>query len=174
WAQLHPDEVSAIIGLDPAVPAAYDLLEISPNMQLNMLYLISRLGLSRWMPDEELNTTLPLMASQDLSEEEKDQYRAIFYRSSLTRDMLNELKEVNANAKKVAEDGIPSDIPMYFFISEDQDVLIEGWKDTLMDYLSDAETNNHRALDTGHYVHHEKGREIADEIRIFMDGLEQE
>src|SRR5699024_9517587 len=49
WAQKHPEEVKAIIGLDMAVPAAYEHLDI--NMFLVHLgAFAANTGITRWIP----------------------------------------------------------------------------------------------------------------------------
>ena len=50
WAQKYPHEVKAIIGLDPCTPETIPLLPQPNRIQLNLMYFISRIGLSRLMP----------------------------------------------------------------------------------------------------------------------------
>ena len=66
WAQKYPDEVKAIIGLDPCTPETIDLLPEPQKLQLQFMYFISRIGLSRLMPESEVGENLPLMKSYEL------------------------------------------------------------------------------------------------------------
>ena len=174
WAQLYPTEIKAIIGLDPAVPEAYDLIELPSNAQLGMMRLITGVGFSRLMPKEDLEKTLPLLSSDVLSNEEKTQYQSLFYKRSLTKDMVNEAKAIRSNVETVSEAALPTSTPMHFFISSEQDELLPGWQTALTDFLSNLDNHGHTVLETGHYVHHEKSETIAAEIRTFLDALIQD
>ncbi len=89
WAQKYPDEVKAIIGLDPTTPGSIDLMPEPNKTQLYFMYFISRISLSRLMPESGIGDNLPLMKSEELSEKDKNQYLAVFYKSAFTKDMLS-------------------------------------------------------------------------------------
>jgi len=168
WAQKYPDEVKAIIGLDPCTPESIDILPKAQKIQLYSMYLISRMGLSRFMPESDVEENFPLMKSSDLAEEDKLQYMAVFFKSSVTRDMLREIKFLEENAQTVNNEETPFDIPMYFFISGDQESIAPGWGEVLTGYLSHISTGKYQKLETSHYVHHEKADTIALESKKFL------
>jgi pimeloyl-ACP methyl ester carboxylesterase len=172
WGQKYPDEVKAIIGLDPLTPETVAILPEPQNPQLYLMYFISRIGLSRLMPEAEVEDTFPLLKSDLLTMEEKQAYLANFYRTSLSRDMLNEIRYLDDNAKQVAENGTPADTPMYFFISDGQEEVAKGWKASLTTYLSKITISESMQLNTGHYVHYEKAEIIAEEARAFIKEIE--
>lgn len=171
WAQNYPDEVKAIIGLDPSIPEAIEVIPKPNKIQLYFMYLISRIGLFRFLPESEVGENLPLMKSDDLSDEDKEQYMAVFFRSAFTKDMLREIDYLKENAKTVADKETPVDIPMYFFISNVQDANVIGWKETLTNYISKITYGEFMQLDTGHYVHYDKAGIIADEAKRFITDL---
>ena len=172
WAQKYPHEVKAIIGLDPSVPETYDLLPQPNDAQLGILHFISKIGLTRLIPESDLIKNLPLMESDDLSEEEKKQYKALFFRSTLTKDMLREAECLKENSRIPGNGEIPQNTPMSFFISQQQDQMVDGWKDALILYLSKIDKKDFMILDTGHYVHHEKAELIAKKLRIFLSEID--
>jgi pimeloyl-ACP methyl ester carboxylesterase len=171
WAQKYPDEVKAIIGLDPSIPETVDILPEPQKLQLYFMYFISRIGLSRFMPESEVGENLPLMKSSELTEKDREQYLAVFYKSAFTRDMLNEINYLNDNAGAVAENETPVNTPMYFFISDAQEVTVAGWKEALSSYLSKIAVSEHMNLDTGHYIHYDQSGIIADEARAFIEKI---
>jgi pimeloyl-ACP methyl ester carboxylesterase len=171
WAQKYPDEVKAIIGLDPCTPETIDLIPQPQKIQLNFMYFISRIGLSRFMPESEVGENLPLMKSNELSEEDKNQYLAVFYKSAFTKDMLREINYLKDNAETVAKNGVPINTPMYFFISDDQEASAIGWKEALSDYLSKITIGKYMQLATGHYVHYDKADIIAEEAKAFLEEI---
>ncbi|NSW51342.1 MAG: alpha/beta hydrolase [Anaerolineae bacterium] len=168
WAQKYPDEVKAIIGLDPCTPETIDLIPEPQKIQIYLMYFISRLGLSRFMPESEVGENLPLMESDKISEEDKNQYLAVFYKSAFTKDMLREINYLKVNAETVANNEVPINTPMYFFISDGQEANVTGWKEALTDYLSTNFFSKYMHLATGHYVHYEKADIIAEEAKAFL------
>lgn len=88
WAQQYPDEVSAIIGLDMAVPAVYDNYPLNPPL-IDWLHAIASLGLTRWFPKI---VDKGLFKHNQLTEQEKSRYRAIFHRRPLSDNVVQEVK----------------------------------------------------------------------------------
>ncbi len=172
WAQRYPDEVKAIIGLDPLTPAAAEILPAPNQIQLAAMYLISRTGVSRFMPESDLEANFPLLKSEDLTDEEKQRYTAAFYRSAFSKDMLREVAFLENNFRAVAERDLPTETPMYLFISTGQDADVDGWKAGLLDYLSPISAAEYNELSTGHYLHYEKSELIAEKALAFLAALE--
>ena len=174
WAQKYPEEVKAIIGLDPAVPDIYvnSSFELPQKSRLSIMYFISRMGLSRFMGQKDLEVNLPLLHSEELSNADKEKITAMFYRSSLTKGMLNELDYIQENARKVQVNGIPINTPMYFFIAEESSIsIISEWEEILSEYISEINIGQIKVIKSGHYIHHNKSSIIADEINSFLNYL---
>ncbi len=166
WAQKYPDEVSAIIGLDMAVPQYYD------DMKINMLLMrvsgmASRIGITRLLPGIAESDAI---RHGTLTEEEKEIYRAVFYSRTATVPMLNEAEAVKENAKKVGDMEIPG-IPMLLFLSNGSGGTgfeKEAWRQTAIEYVSRAEQGEYIALDCPHYVHNYEYERIAEETAAFL------
>lgn len=172
WAQKYPEEVVAIIGLDPLTPAAVAALPEPSMAELNVTHFVSRIGLSRLMPEEDLGTVIPLLALDELDDAERRQYVAVFFRSAVTTPMLDEVRHLNTNAQLVAEREVPAGTPTYFFTSSEQEAVAPGWLDALTGYLGQAKTGRHLHLETGHYVHYEEADVIAGEIKAFLRDID--
>jgi hypothetical protein len=84
--------------------------------------------------------------------------------------MLAEVKATQANARLVAAEGIP-DVPFYFFISNGEGQAVDNWGEILVSY-AEAAGGEYRMLDVGHYVHNEATDVIAEESRVFLEGIE--
>ncbi len=172
WAQIYPDEVMAIIGLDPSVPDfVQQSIELSQKTTLYLMYFVSRIGLSRFMGRSELEGFLPLLKSVDLSPEDKERYLAMFYKSAYTKNMLKEVEYLTDNAKKVKDNDAPIHTPMYFFISSGEELPVADWRELLTDYVSQVDFGQYKYIESGHYVHYEHADLIADEIKIFIEEL---
>lgn len=167
WVQKYPDEVVAIIGLDPAVPEAYDVMEIPSSPSIAAAAIFARTGMIRLVPS--IVESSAAIRSGHLSDEDMATYESLLYRRTLTSNMIDETKQVQANAGKVRESGVPVEVPMYFFISDGNEIGISNWREILYDYIGQLEHGKHLFLDVGHYVHAWEPEIIATEIDDFIN-----
>lgn len=167
WAQKYPDEVSAIIGLDMSVPAAYEEMEISGPL-LRLLQFGGAIGLTRFIPGLSDSAAI---RSGALSGDEQDIYRAIFCRRTMTEDMVNEALCAKENAKTVAAGGTPQ-VPFLLFCSDGSDgtgFSKEDWRAIQAGFAAGCPDAQLIELDCGHYVHDMEYQRIAAEIRDFLN-----
>jgi pimeloyl-ACP methyl ester carboxylesterase len=170
WSQKYPEEVKAIIGLDPAIPVVYENTSnlLSQKGKLNFMSFILRIGVSRFMDKTTLKKNLPLINSGELTKVDENKMIALFHRSSITKNMLNEVDYIQENAEKIKNKGIPVNTPMYFFVSDGSEVIFPKWEEKLTNYISNVNIGRIKYLNSGHYVHHEKADLIANETKIFL------
>lgn len=166
WANRYPDEVAAIIGLDPATPPIYEIMP-PPRLMLSLVAFTGRTGLLRLAPF----ICRGAAAANHLTEAETAAYCSIMYRRTLTADVLAEIEVTQANAQLVAAEGIP-DVPFYVFISNGDGLPMDNWGEILAAYV-EAAGGEYRMLDVGHYVHNEATDLIADESRTFLQQIER-
>lgn len=169
WAQQYPNEIKGIVGLDMAVPESYKNYQINGFM-LNASSLGSTVGIPRFFPaivDDSAS-----IKYGTLSEEEKNLYRAIFYRRTLTKTMISEVNEIKMNAEKVNKNGIP-DVPMLFFISNGDGTGWDKnkWIDTQISYIKTKDSNKYIKLNVGHYIHNIEYDKIAEESSKFIKDI---
>ena len=165
WAQQYPEEVEAIIGLDMAVPKAYEDYKINMSM-LKISQFAARIGITRILPSISESDAIKYGTLTDI---EKEIYRAIFYEKTATTTMLNEVKCIKENAKTVQNNGVPQ-VPMLLFVSngigtgwnEDE------WRGYQNSYLENVEKGKLINLDCSHYIHDYEYNTISEEIRVFL------
>ena len=162
WAQKYPDEVEAIVGLDMALPRAYDNFDFSKTELFEKLAVIGReLGIVRFYYSDN---SLP----QALSKEEKALYRAIGCKIAVNDSVINEGFAIPDAVRMIDSAPVP-DIPMLMFVSDGKETGVENWLDIQMEYasgLSDAAVVD---LNCGHYVHNYMQEQISKEIRDFIN-----
>lgn len=168
WANNYPDEIQAIVGIDPAIPRAYEYIPIPPISVLRALSALGNMGITRWIP-AVVNS--PVMESGYLSEEEKQIYASVVHRRTLTANMLEEVRRARDNAQTVQMGGLPVDTPMFFFISDGKEVGVDGWRELLTTYAEQLENAQYQFLDTGHYMHHHEPLTIVEQMKVFIDSL---
>lgn len=170
WARLYPDEIAAIVGLDPAVPQAYDNYSMPSKVVLNLSAFAANSGLTRLFPS--ICNDSAAIQYGSLTDDEKEVYRAVFYRRTATSTMLRELENIQENAKKVNEMGSP-EIPMLFFISNGEGTgwEKEQWQKHLIEYISAVPKGQQVLLDCGHYVHDYEFDTIASQSKDFLSNI---
>ncbi|MFP3897007.1 MAG: alpha/beta fold hydrolase [Anaerolineales bacterium] len=161
WANRHPKEVTAIIGLDPAVPPIYEIMP-SERMMVAVASFIGRTGLLRLAP----SICLESPAASYLTEAEMSAYCSIMVRRTLTADMRAEVEAVQANARRVAAEGMP-DVPFYALISNGDGVPVDSWREVLAAYV-EAAGGQYKMLDVGHHLYAQAPHLIAKDIRAFL------
>lgn len=165
WAQQYPEEVEAIVGLDMAVPKAYEDYKINMPM-LKISQFAARIGITRFLPGISESDAIKYGT---LTDTEKEIYRNIFYEKTATTTMLNEVKCIKKNAEIVQNNGVPQ-VPMLLFVSngigtgwnEDE------WRGYQTSYLENVENGKLINLDCPHYIHDYEYNTISEEIRIFL------
>lgn len=166
WAQTYPDEVEAIVGLDMSLPRAYDHFDFDGIVFKERLVGIARkLGLARFFYTDG---SLP----QALSKEEKDIYKAIGCRIAVNEDIINEGQAI-PKACKTIDSMIKPDIPMLMFVSDGKETGIENWIDIQKEYASELSEVKLIELDCGHYVHNFKQRRISNDMKEFIESLNE-
>lgn len=166
WAQLYPDEIKAIIGLDMAVPAAYENMNINKTL-IRLGTLAARTGLTRWIPNLSESDAI---IYGNLTEEEKELYRVVFYRRTLTKNMINEIDYIKTNARKVT-DNEKLTVPMLLFSSNGQETGFDEkeWVDIQENFVHENDQRTLIKLDASHYVHNIKYERIAKDSIEFIE-----
>ncbi|MFJ6209171.1 hypothetical protein [Lysinibacillus sp. NPDC092081] len=168
WAQVYPNEVKAIIGLDMAVPTAYKDYDINmPLVHLNAF--AANIGFTRWFPSLSESDAIKYGT---LTDEEKELYKVIFYRRTVTKNMVNEIKHIKENAEKVGAAGIP-DVPMLLFSSNGQGTgwNEDEWNGFQKEFISKHKDGTLIKLDCSHYIHDIEFKRIADGSEKYIESL---
>ncbi|MFP4078907.1 MAG: alpha/beta fold hydrolase [Candidatus Izemoplasmataceae bacterium] len=155
WSEQHPDEVKRLVGLDIAIPPVV-AKEGNPSIvERNVQYMVGRLGVARFMEEEDLDETLPLITHACFSGEEKEEIETLFHANMFNRDTVRESKTIETNAKKISREDVPSDLEVSLFLSE-ENMEAYGISESIYEgYFEGQDVYEAHSLDTYHYVHHE-------------------
>lgn len=159
WVQNYPDEISGIIGIDMAVPDAYDKeynLIISKTM-MTLGRASVKLGLLRIPGIYPLNEA-------PLTEKEAKQQRLLMHRNAVNPVYIAEGQKVYENAQTVKTGAISC--PVLMFCSDGTEIG-DFWIPTQEKF---AEENQAKIIcfDCGHYIHYYKSEEMVDHIESFL------
>jgi alpha-beta hydrolase superfamily lysophospholipase len=100
WVQCCPNEIKAIIEIDPALPIHYETWDI--NYSLKRMKFYSKL-INKWLKFLRpiVASNLPPLKNGILTKQDKKACKAISNHRILTNDMINETLVVKENAKKI-------------------------------------------------------------------------
>lgn len=165
WAQQYPEEVSAIVGLDMAVPGAYEDYKMNMPM-LKLSQFVARMGIIRLLPGVAESEA---MKYGTLTEEEKEIYKAVFFSRAATTTMMNEVSSIKENAALVESAGVPQ-VPMLLFVSNGSGTgwEEEAWCNYQKDYIQGVSDGRLVELNCSHYVHDHEYEYIAEEMADFI------
>lgn len=166
WAHKYPNEVSAIIGLDMAVPQYYDSMDIN----------IPLMKLASWAAYMGVIRLIPGISESDavkygtLSDEEKEVYKVRFLQPHCNCN--NDKRNPNGlrKAEKVNKMGVPQ-LPILLFISDGSGGTgfdKETWRKIPIEYISQVDDGKYIELDCPHYVHDYEYETISERIREFL------
>lgn len=166
WEQKYPNEVSTIIGLDMAVPDAYENFEID-MLTIKLGQFASKVGITRMIPQIANGDAVKFGT---LSDSEKDIYRAVFYSRTATDTMIDEVTHIKENAK-VVSNGKMHTMPILMFCSNGNGTgwNEDTWKNIQSKYISNCTRGKMIELDCSHYIHDHEYEKIANEIKVFLD-----
>ena len=164
WAQEHPEEVEAIVGLDMALPRSYDGFDFGVAPRLGKIAAAGRrLGIMGLFYGE---AALP----SGLSDQEKALFRALANRIAINETIVNEGYAVPAAVAKIDAAAKP-DIPMLMFASDGSQTQAKNWVQLQHDYAASLSNAAVIELGCGHYVHHFESERIAKETKTFLRTL---
>ena len=162
WQQCYPEEVEAIVGLDMAVKETYANFTPS-SVMLFASSLAARAGILRLIPGTSESDAIKYGT---LTEEEKNIYRAIFYRKTQTTNMVNEIKTIRENTYKL-DDASNVKVPVILFSSNGSGsgFDVDYWLQCQENFINDVPQGQQIQLDCTHYVHDIAYEQIAKVIK---------
>ena len=169
WAQKYPNEVTAIVGLDMAVPEAYENYKINISL-IKLGEFAANIGLTRWIPSLAESDAIKYGT---LTAAEKELYKVIFYRRTATKTMINEVQQIKASAVKVSKNGMVN-LPILNFSSNGKGTGWEEdqWRRSQSNYIEGCANGRLIKLNCSHYIHDIEYDKIAREIKAFIDSLQ--
>ena len=169
WAQTYPEEIEGITALDIAIPGYHEESGYSIFLDKAMMFLVNS-GLFRLVSSDNLEYAI---RSDHLTDEEKQQYKALMYARRGSSTMLHEAEWCQKNMKTISDNGAP-DVPMLFFISKQQgNIQFPNHPEKYIQLYHDFTGNKQEyiELECGHYVHIDEPDFVTDKIKQFIEEL---
>ena len=158
WAQNHPEEVEAIVGLDMVVPEFYDGFDFPGTIRYEKKAATARkMGLIRFYYND---SALP----RDLSDEDRRIYKALAAKKAVNVDVINETLAIPEACEEINSKPKP-DLPMLMFHSNGTGNLGQA----PVNYAADLSNCSVIELDCGHNVHYTEYEQISLEMKKFFE-----
>jgi pimeloyl-ACP methyl ester carboxylesterase len=167
YAQRYRGEVSAVVGIDPTVPAAHARSTGPSGMPLHALGTALRVtGLVRTF------YTLTGLAEPDgnaYTADERAQIRAMTIWNFGNAGVSDETNRTGSNASALHGISYPERLPVLEFLSSESIASDPNWLPSHQEQLSNVQHHEIVVLDGGHYLHETQSKAMADKITAFLD-----
>lgn len=176
YANKYPEEVKAVIGIDPTLPQALQYFgESAPTMPQYMGY-ISLTGVSRLATYINPKNYLPIAEEGTYSEDNLTMTRAISAWKGYNKNVIDEINEIKNNVDKTAPLKFPRALPVLFFTTKEDRVNQDGKSKTAFyqTQLTKSSASKIIALEGQHYLHWTRSKEISQQVQEFTDALTDE
>lgn len=169
YANEYPNEVEAVIGIDPTFPQALEYFhEAAPTMPSYFSFLaptgIARIAL--FLNDDNF---LPLAEEGTYSEENLTMTKAISARNGYNKNIVEEANAIQKNGEKTKDLSFPSQLPVMIFMKEDDKVTEDGksMETFYNQQVSSVENKRLITLKGHHYLHWTNYEKMSEEIKEF-------
>jgi len=173
YANTYPQEVEAIIGIDPTLPKALSYFgETAPTMP-NFFSYVAQTGIARLalylFPDK----FLPLAEQGTYTEENLKITKAISAWKGNNGNVVDEANKINNNINKTVDMEFPSNMPVLFFTTKEDKVSKDG-KNNVTFYktqLTSSPASKIITLEGHHYLHWTRYKEMNKEVNAFIESF---
>jgi len=166
YADRYPDEVSAVIGIDPTVPSK-DASATDPGSGgINWGWLLDVTGVVR-----AANTILPDLAEPTSDAYTADERRRMRLMSIWTFGnpaLADETRRIGSNATALRGITYPDTVPVLVFLSKDTLDTQSDWVARHEDQLRNVRRQEIVVLDGPHYIHWTQSKAMAEKIKGFL------
>ena len=176
WANTYPDDVKAVLSMDMGVPelAVEQSKEIGEDKRLaqldkshKLLQKIAKDGFFAKLIKSKTENVSGLMTGNELTDEEKQVYRRLFYKNIANREYYEESRLMTDNAKKAADTGALK-CPCCFFISNMKTLSKNlSWRKFRQDFAEKCGGEVHLS-DKGHMMYALIPDEMAETFDRFL------
>ncbi|WP_423802981.1 alpha/beta fold hydrolase [Paenibacillus dendrobii] len=163
YVNKYPDEVRAFAGIDSSVPTQAGM---DVEFPITTFKLLKQSGFGRLM----LKLGSDPYAGLPFDEETKEQMRMITLKNMYNESTLNELGNISSNFKGAGHSTFPKELPLILFVDAGN-TSNEGWIPLHEEQVKNSVQGKMVTLEGGHYLHHLRSKEIAENFRQFMQEI---
>ncbi|GAB3031709.1 alpha/beta hydrolase [Parafrigoribacterium mesophilum] len=166
YANRYPSEVTAVIGIDPTVPAAQADTASFTGGGINVEKIIATIGLVRAVVS--VAPTLADPSSHDFTPAELEQMRLMTIWNYGNSAVADETARMGSNAAALNGVTYPDDLPVLNFLSTDSIATIPNWLKAHENQLANVRHHEIIQLEGPHYLHWTQAKTLATKITEFV------
>ncbi|SES12611.1 Pimeloyl-ACP methyl ester carboxylesterase [Psychrobacillus sp. OK032] len=169
YANKYPDEIKAIIGIDPTLPGALEYFDESAPAMPKYMSLIAPTGIARLVLYSNPEDFLPLAEEGTYSESNFKLTKILSAWKGYNKNVVEEANEIKNNIDKTKELSFPSDLPV-LIISKEEEKVDEEVKSNETFYQSQLHNDTFHKLiilEGHHYLHWTQYKEMSKQINEF-------
>jgi hypothetical protein len=169
YANTYPEEVKAIIGIDPTLPQALKYFNESAPAMPNYLSYVAPTGIARVAVYLNSDDILPIAEDGTYSNENLRMTKVISSWKGYNRNVVNEANEIKENIEKTAAMVFPSDVSVMIFTTKDNKNKEGKSKITFYrDQLDNGAENKLISFEGHHYLHWSRSKEMSEAVNEFI------
>ncbi|WP_413378433.1 alpha/beta fold hydrolase [Paenibacillus taichungensis] len=161
YVNKYPNEVNAFVGIDSSVPTQGGTDDPFPT---DVYKLLKKSGFYRLLmklaPDQ--------LVAPAVDDETREQIRMLSLKNTFNPNNLSEGENFDPNFKAAENLTFPKDLPVIFFLQAN-DTETEGWIPLHEEQVKNSVHGKVMTFEGGHYLHHTRSKEIAENFRKFMN-----
>ena len=164
WAQKYPEEVLALVGLDPATPEVYRTFNLNRSLQQ-----LESIHSPEWKRQLLFFWTVRSMLSRYPARLRK-QLRPAARRNFAGLVWVNESRALPGNVDTILQDELPAYIPALFLLSNGKGTPLPGdaWRKHALDYLDRFTYTQYELFDLPHDLYFHRPKDLAEVILEFL------
>ncbi len=167
YAHRYPDEVSAVVGIDPTVPAAKGGSGGTSGLPIHAVgAALAASGLVR--AAFTLSPGLAEPKGSAYTADERAQIRAMSIWNFGNAAVSDETNRTGSNAGALHGVSYPDTLPVLDFLSSDSVATDPNWVQQHEDQLRNVQHHEVVVLDGGHYLHWTQSKAMAEKITVFL------
>ncbi|MDF0480677.1 alpha/beta hydrolase [Vagococcus sp. PNs007] len=159
YAQEYADEMNGFIGIDSSVAN-----QPWPGIDMRPLDFLKEIGVLRAMIKVNPESALGMAKSNS----DFEQMRLITLKNMSSRNLKEELKELDTSFPASRGLMYPKDMPVLLFVA-DNDQSMANWIKMHEDQISNLTTSKLVPLKGTHYLHHTQTPKIVEEVTLFTE-----
>ncbi|MFS0838776.1 alpha/beta fold hydrolase [Paenibacillus sp. 1P03SA] len=160
YVNKYGNEVNAFVGIDSSVPAQGGM---DVEFPVNKLKLLKQSGLARLL----LKSGDDPYAGLPFDTKTKEQMRMLTLKNMYNSSILNELETIYPNFLAVKQLKFPKNLPLLLFVQANNTER-KDWVSLHEEQVKESANGKMITFEGGHYLHHTRSKEIAENFRQFM------
>ncbi|AKU31043.1 alpha/beta fold hydrolase [Bacillus altitudinis] len=164
YVNQYEKEVKAFVGIDTSVPQ-----QETEELPVSSLQLLNQSGFYRLL----LKVNPDQLVMPNVDQQTKDQIKMLTFRNFLNESQASEAENFTNNFKNAERLHFPKRLPVVFYLADQTEEETPSWKPMHEELLKHVDHGKVVTFKGGHYLHHTKSKEIADDVREFLANNER-